>query len=314
MTTHAKLVDDEMPSLERRLLVIALATSLVAISKPGLCANFVRDERINKLREIENNARGRLGVYILDTETQIGFGWRENERFAHCSSFKLSLAAMALSMADHGKLDLAEKLSWSASEILPVSPVTKEKTRQGLSIEELAHATLVTSDNTAANVLIKRFGGPNKLTNFWRSLGDRTSRLDRYEPDLNVTPLGSTLDTTSPKAMAETTATLINGNFLSATSKAKLKAWMVEVRTGSQRLRAGFPADWISGDKTGTGIGKTKHTYVDIAYGGPINRSPLVITAYFEPDNLVEPMDPHSTKVLADVGRVASAIISNERT
>jgi len=32
----------------------------------------------------------------------------------------------------------------------------------------------------------------------------------------------------------------------------------------------------------------------------------LIITAYFEPDHLVEPMDPISLGVLAEVGRTAA--------
>jgi beta-lactamase class A len=85
---------------------------------------------------------------------------------------------------------------------------------------------------------------------------------------------------------------------------------MAEVRTGSQRIRAGFPTGWQSGDKTGTGIGKQRNTYVDIAYGGPACRTPIVVTAYFEPARVVEPMDPVALNTLAAVGRIAAAEIT----
>jgi beta-lactamase class A len=294
---------------KRRSLVVSLTAFMLTSIIPGKGAAFASNDPAQKLQDLEDKARGRLGAYIFDTKTQKGIGWRENSRFAHCSSFKMSLAAMVLYKSDIGKANLNEVLHWNTSDMLPVSPVTKENISKGLSIEELARATLVTSDNTAANVLLKRFGGPNELTLFWQKIGDKTSRLDRYEPDLNTTPPGTILDTTTPKAMAMTTATLVHGDLLTLKSKTKLKQWMTDVRTGSQRLRAGFPADWVSGDKTGTGIGNTKHTYVDIAFGGPAGRSPLVVTAYFEPDNLVEPMDPISIKVLADVGLVAASTI-----
>jgi len=103
---------------------------------------------------------------------------------------------------------------------------------------------------------------------------------------------------------------LINGKALSPASRAKLMAWMREVRTGRDRIRSGFPAGWDSGDKTGTGIGNTKHTYVDLAFGGPAGRAPLIVTAYFEPARLVEPMDPVATAALAEVGRIAAASLS----
>ena len=202
------------------------------------------DMRVAPFREIEDSARGRLGAYVFDTRTRRGFGWREHERFAHCSSFKLSLAAMVLWKADRDEVDLGEVLRWASGDMLPVSPVTEAHLDQGLTAEELARATLVTSDNTAANVLLRRFGGPPALTAFWRSLGDSVSQLDRFEPELNEVPPGTTLDTTTPKAMALTTAALVHGDALSPANKGKLKAWMTDVQTGTKRIRAGLPADW----------------------------------------------------------------------
>jgi len=243
---------------------------------------------------------------VLDTATGTGFGWREKERFAHCSSFKMSLAAMILAQADRGDIDLDETLRWTPEDMLPVSPVTQANLDKGMSVRELAKATLVTSDNTAANVLLRRFGGPSQLTRFWRAIGDSVSRLDRCEPELNVTPPGTELDTTTPVAMAATTAALVHGDALAPASRLLLKSWMAEVRTGQDRIRAGFPAGWVSGDKTGTGIGPSKHTYVDLAFGGPVGRAPVIVVAYFEPNILAEPMDPTATGALAEVGRMAA--------
>lgn len=262
------------------------------------------------LRAIEQQANGRLGAYVLDPDRRTAFGWRQNERFAHCSSFKMSLAAMMLAKADNGEIDLAEVLRWTREDMLPVSPVTAANLDKGLSVKELARATLITSDNTAANVLLRRFGGPEQLTRFWRSLGDNVSRLDRYEPELNLTPPGTVLDTTTPAAMAATTASLVQGDALTSASRSLLKAWMTEVKTGRDRIRAGFPPAWEAGDKTGTGIGPDKHTYVDLAFGGPSGRTPLIVTAYFEPTRLVEPMDQAATAALAAVGRIAVASLS----
>lgn len=301
------------PLLDRRTVLRGLLFTLLARFVDGSRAYADAGAHGAELRRVEHSARGRLGAYILDTQSNTGFGWRDDERFAHCSSFKMSLAAMVLRMADRGEADLRELLRWSKDDILPVSPVTAANVERGLAVEELARATLITSDNTAANVLLRRFGGPTALTAFWRSLGDAVSQLDRYEPELNETPPGTTLDTTTPRAMAQTTAALVHGTALSPTSRAKLKTWMTAVQTGTGRIRAGLPAAWASGDKTGTGIGKTKHTYVDIAFGGPAGRAPLIVTAYFEPERLVEPMDPVAVRALAEVGNVAAAALASVR-
>jgi beta-lactamase class A len=259
------------------------------------------------LRDIETQAAGRLGTYVLDLSGRQGFGWREHERFAHCSSFKLSLAAMMLAGAERGEIDPAEMLRWSADDLLGHSPVTARHLTDGLSVRDLAHATLVTSDNTAANVLLRRFGGPAQLTRFWRALGDTASRLDRYEPDLNETPPGTALDTTTPAAMAMTVARLLLGDRLSPESRATLKAWMIETKTGRDRIRAGFPPAWVAGDKTGTGLGAQRQTYVDLAFGGPPGAPPLIVVAYFEPASPTEAMSPVALAALADVGRLAAA-------
>jgi beta-lactamase class A len=297
------------PRVSRRTVLAHLVLALTAACGAGRTGTARNDPRIARLRRLEHAAGGRLGAYIYDSDRRTGVGWRENERFAHCSSFKLSLAAMMLRMAERGEVDLAEVLHWEQRDMLSVSPVTEANLERGLSVEALARATLVTSDNTAANVLLRRFGGPASLTAFWRAVGDSVSRLDRYEPELNDTPPESELDTTTPRAMAMTTTALVSGAALSAASSAKLRAWMAEVRTGTERIRAGFPPSWDAGDKTGTGIGKTKHTYVDIAYGGPAGWRPIIVTAYFEPAIRVEPMDPVALKTLADVGRIASGAL-----
>jgi beta-lactamase class A len=292
---------DRRTTLAGGLALIVAACTARATGDASAQARYAQ-----QLAQLEQQGGGRLGAFVLDPARGGGFGWRQDERFAHCSSFKLSLAAMTLAKGDKGVVDLAEVLRWTKEDLLPNSPATTAHVATGLPIVELARATHVTSDNTAANVLLKRFGGPQELTRFWRSLGDGVSRLDRYEPELNTVPPGTELDTTTPAAMANTVAALLLGDHLSPPSRATLKRWMVETETGLERLRAGFPADWEAGDKTGTGTGDGKHTYVDVAFGGPAGRTPLVVAAYFEPVRRAAAIDPLALRTLADVGRVAA--------
>lgn len=293
----------------RAVLGGGLAWAVAACTVRGEAAARQAD-LAGELRRIEQTAGGRLGAFVLDPASGEGFGWRADERFAHCSSFKLSLAAMVLAKADKGEADLAEVLRWDQADLLPTSPVTAASRERALRVEQLARAALVTSDNTAANVLLRRFGGPPELTRFWRALGDGVSRLDRYEPELNEVPQGTELDTTTPRAMTRTVAALVLGDVLSQQRTATLRRWMIDVQTGLERIRAGFPRDWVAGDKTGTGIGDERHTYVDLAFGGPAGPAPLIVAAYFEPARPVEPMDPLALRVLADVGRTAAASIA----
>lgn len=290
--------------LDRRALLgsgLALALTGCAHSQPRSDDRATSDA----LAAIERRAGGRLGAYILDPVTERGAGWRADDRFAQCSTFKLSLAAMMLAGAERGQIDLTETLRWTEADLLPHSPVTRPATSTGLTVEALARGTLVTSDNPAANILLRRFGGPEALTRFWRSVGDRTSRLDRYEPALNDVPPGSRLDTTTPRAMAQTAAALLLSPTLSPAGREKLKGWMRESATGLDRLRAGFPAGWDAGDKTGTWTSPERRIYVDVAFAGPASAAPLIVAAYHETWAPFAAEAGASAAVLAEVGRLA---------
>ena len=80
----------------------------------------------------------------------------------------------------------------------------------------LCEATITTSDNAAANLILASYGGPAALTAFVRRLGDETTRLDRIEPELNVPHSDSERDTTSPRAMVRSMARVLLGDALSA--------------------------------------------------------------------------------------------------
>ncbi|WP_236552795.1 class A beta-lactamase [Sphingomonas sp. 8AM] len=286
--------------MSRRHLLVGGALALTGTAP--------RPSTEDALAALERRAGGRLGVCIVDTARGTTTGWRQDERFTQASSFKLSLAAMILAEADGGRLGLGERLGWSAGDILPHSPITAASAAMTLPIRELARAAVVTSDNIAANVLLRKIGGPARLTAFWRAIGDRISRLDRYEPALNVTPPGTVLDTTTPAAMAATVSRIVRGDVLRPASRALLVEWMVAADTGRNRLRAGFPAGWHAGDKTGTGGGARRPIYVDLAFGGPRGRAPLIVAVYYKPVGTASAAGAEA--VLAAVGRIAAGSVA----
>lgn len=231
------------------------------------------------LRELERRSGGRLGVAVIDTRSSRQSGWRVDERFPMCSTFKLVAAAAVLRRVDRGTERLDRRMVVRHHDIITYSPVTKERIgRAGISIAELCEAAVTLSDNTAANLILKSLGGPRAITAFARSLGDDATRLDRIEPDLNSAIPGDRRDTTTPAAMARTVRALALGDALSATSRAQLVAWMRGCKTGDTRLRAGLPEGWICGDKTGTGVRGTSND-IGVLWP-PEQRAPLVVTAY----------------------------------
>lgn len=255
------------------------------------------------LAELEKKSGGRLGAYILDSGTGNAIGHHPDERFAHCSTFKLSLGAAVLQLADQGKLKLDEVLAYTKADLLSNSPETEANlAKGGMTVEALARAAQVTSDNAAANLVMRHIGGPEKLTAFWRSLGDEVSRVDDYEPAMNKTVPGDPRNTSSAGAMAQSMAKFLTCDVLSETAKKKLFAWMVNTRTGQKRIRAGLPSEWRAGDKTGTFDEKVN----DIAIVWVPKKKPLLITAYYEGTGKGEEKRAADEAVLAEVGRIAA--------
>lgn len=259
-----------------------------------------------RLRIIEAASGGILGVAILDTGSGAMLGLNRQARFAQCSTFKLSLAAMVLKRTEEGQIDPERRLSWSQDELLSVSPFTAENLVGGATAIELARAAQVFSDNTAANVLLRNFGGPEALTEFWRRIDDEASRLDRFEPQLNNVPPGELRDTATPEAAARTVARLCFGEVLSEENRALLRNWTSETRTGLKRVRAGLPEGWAAGDKTGTSTWPgSGGLYADIGYAMPPGQAPITFAAYLRGRDPAKTLDAaQADQAFAGVGRV----------
>ncbi|WP_263770407.1 class A beta-lactamase [Propionivibrio soli] len=240
-------------------------------------ADLGTDAAHARLRALEATSGGRLGVHILDTATGAQYGNRSDERFMMLSSFKLAASAFALYRDDQGQDSIQRRITYAKKDLVEWSPVTeKHADGNGMSLAELCEATLVTSDNTAANLILKSFGGPAGLTGFIRQIGDTVTRFDRYETELNNPHPTEPMDTTTPRAMAETVRSLVLGNVLSEKSRQLLRAWLVGNQTGGKRLKAGLPENWIIADKTGT----SRRDMADIGVIWAGARSPFVVTAY----------------------------------
>ena len=215
-----------------------------------------------------------------------------------CSTFKLLLAAAVLARVDAGREALDRPLPFGVPDLLGHAPVTRAHVAQGaLGIRALCQAAVEVSDNSAANLLLAALGGPASVTSFARTLGDQVTRLDRTELALND-PSGE-LDTTTPRAMAGSVQAVLLGATLSVSSCAMLEGWMSACSTGRHRLRAGFPAAWMAGDKTGTSDSQTN----DLVLARPPGRAPLVVAAYYEGGN---PEMARREAVLRGVGELVA--------
>ncbi len=286
--------------LDRRALLGGAALCLLSCA--ARTQSRAQSEFSGRVAELERRVGGRLGVASLDTGSGARLHYRAAERFAMCSTFKLALVAAVLARVDAGREALERRVSYDATALLEYAPVTRAHVGEGgLSVAALCEASITVSDNTAANLLLETLGGPRGLTEFFRSIGDPSSRLDRNEPLLNTAFAGDDRDTTTPSAMLGSMHELVLGKALLAASKARLLDWLVAITTGSKRLRAGLPPQYRIGDKTGTGNNGATN---DLAIAWPPAKPPVLIAAYSVGSST-------STEQLSDVlAQVARVVVS----
>jgi len=306
----------DSPAVSRRAVLALTAGLPFACAKkrrsasrdaaPAPTATRTVDARVDEFAALERSVGGRLGVCVLDAKTGALFGHRMGDRFGMCSTFKVLLAGLILREADAKRLSLDTSIAYSKSDMVPYAPVTSKRRR--MRVVELAEAAQTVSDNVAANLLIKRLGGPAAFTAMLRATGDSVTRLDRYEPDMNLVPAGEVRDTTSPHAMAESVRRFVAGDLLTDRSRELLSAWMEKTKTGRKRLRAGLPTEWRIGNKTGTGIAKSMANKTnDVAVVTTPAGAVHIVSAYYESDAAYETIRDRDQAVLAEVGRLAAA-------
>ncbi len=254
-----------------------------------------------EFKRIEADSGGRLGVAVLDTQSNLHAGLHADDLFPMCSTFKLLACAAVLKRVEAGNEKLSRLIKIEAADIVPGSSKINAPVPEGKTLAELCETAITYSDNTSANLILVSLGGPAGLTTYIRTLGDKITRLDRNEPTLNEALPGDPRDTTTPNAMLRDLQKLLLGKALSETSKGVLTQWLIGNKTGDARLRAGLPPGWKVGDKTGTG---ERGSANDIAIIWPPRRKPILVTVYLTDTNA--PADKRNAAHAA-IGRAIAA-------
>jgi beta-lactamase class A len=245
---------------------------------------------------------GRLGVAALDVASGRELGFDSHSRYPLASTFKLPLAAYVLKLVERGELSLDEELPFGPGDPLDNSPTVEANLARGrLPLRRLCAAIIEVSDNSAANILLRRTGGPEALTRFIRACGDPVTRLDRFEMELGSNLPGDPRDTTSPAAMAGLARRLVLGDLLTGENRNRLQLWLKKSVPGPDRLKAGLPSPpWLVGHKTGTAANGGVN---DVAIAWRSGKPPIVIACYLSGGD-AEP--PARFAAQASVGRLVA--------
>ena len=286
-------------NLARRHVLIGMGAGLASCAKPttrhAVPLSMDKGRLDREFAAIATRARPGLlnaGIAIVST----GETWSADDRtrMPLQSVFKAALAGAALAEVDAGHLRLDERITVTAEDLSPLStamnaawPTPPDGHVVTMPAIDLIALAVQQSDNTAADVIMKRIGGPGAVTGWLRSKQIDDFTVDRYERELQqelagMPPfrpewkdkavwiaardsvasesreaaanayLADPRDTTTVPAALKFLRLLALGQLLSTTSTNLLLRLMTHTDTGLRRLRAGLPASASLAHKTGT--------------------------------------------------------------
>ncbi len=272
-----------MEFTRRKLLAAGAAlTALTACSRPTRRVPVLLVDSATPLpvedqfAEMEDRYDAKVGFYGRHLGSNRTLGYRADDLFATCSTFKAYVAAAILQKVQQGELKLTDGVFIDPALFVPVaSPMTEPNVGGWLPLSDLCEAAVRQSDNTATNLMLEILGGPPSVTEFARSVGDDRTSMVRWEPNLNTAVPGDPRDTTTPRAIGTGFLTMPTGDVLDEPNRAQLNEWMSTIVTGDARIRAGLPAGWTIADKTGAGDYASTN---DIGLASGPNRERLVLS------------------------------------
>ncbi|MED0948746.1 class A beta-lactamase [Bacillus mobilis] len=246
--------------------------------------------------KLEKEYDAKLGIYALDTGTNQTVTYRSDERFAYASTHK-ALAVGAL-LQKKSIEDLDQKIKYTSKDLVNYNPITEKYVDTGMTLKELADASIRYSDNTAQNLILKQLGGPSEFKKSLREIGDSVTNPERFEPELNEVQPGDTRDTSTPMALATSLQTYALSDILPIEKRNFLIDLMKRNTTGDNLIRAGVPEEWEVADKTGSGSYGTRN---DIAIIWPPNKKPIVLAVL---SNHAKEDAKYEDKLIADATKI----------
>jgi beta-lactamase class A len=290
--------------LSRRTLIAGAAGLGLALTLPA-----ARAAAADRISELERQHDITIGLYARNLGTGATLGHRTEERFPHCSVFKaLAVAALLDDRRPHQRGILERGVHYAPQSLVDYSPFLEECLERGITPTgaDVCRATLQLSDNGAGNWVLSAVDGPAGATRFVRRHGDRVTRMDRWETELNSAEPGNLQDTSTPRAMADTFVGILLGSTLRPAERRRLTTWMLGNQTSDDRFRAGLPEGWRLADKTGGGAYGVSN---DVGVAWTVRDVPVVIAAFTRSDRAdAETTDP---AVLAELARISAATVTD---
>ncbi len=214
--------------------------SVITFGKP------LDDLKAQLQNEIAQYPKLQAEVFIVDLAPKNYVNLQGRDSIAAASTIKLPILIAFFQDVDAGKIDLQEKLTMT-KELKAGGSGGMQYQKTGTKYSALYTATqmMVTSDNTATNMIIERLGGQEKLNQRFADWGLNVTTIRNPLPDLPGT------NTTSPEDLAKLLIKIERGELVSLASRDRIFRIMSRVRTNTllpQGLEQGATIAHKTGD------------------------------------------------------------------
>lgn len=236
-----------------------------------------RDAELDaQIAKIAAEAKGKVGVAAVVLETGEAALLNADERFPMQSVYKLPISMAVMEQVRLEKLDLDEKVGVTKEDFVRAgmrSPLRDENPNGGeFTIRELIRLSMVESDGTASDVLMRVAGGSSEIQSYLTQIGIRGVRVANTEKEIGgnwqtqyenwATPVASAellrwLDAARMERNSDGVVVSKDG-LLSASAVHELTEvqWLYEFMAnsnpGAKRLKGLLPAGTVVAHKTGT--------------------------------------------------------------
>lgn len=214
-----------------------------------------------RIAELANPSRGRIGVAALDLTTGEEVMVLGDQLFPMASTSKIAVAATYLDLVERGQYSLTSEFPLLLPVASPKFSSTKAPVRRGnyMAAIDLIEIMIARSSNPATDALLEAVGGPGNVNAWMRRHGFTEFSINRdiatlvrddgeYDPAVMIDPR----DAATPRAMVRFLQGLYRGDFLSPQSRSVLLGAMSRTVTGKRRIVANMPSDARVSHKTGS--------------------------------------------------------------
>lgn len=124
---------------------------------------------IDDLESYVEGFEGRIGLYVIDLNTRIGFGVNEDEPFVAAGSIKSAIAAELYKRVSIGEISLTDTFIYDARLYpegdMDLTPgfLVNEPDGTELSARRISQLAITICDNSAANMMIRILGGIDSI-------------------------------------------------------------------------------------------------------------------------------------------------------